>query len=622
MAVDGVPRSLAVISDVTARNAAEYALVEKEFQLTEAQRLAHIGSWTRRVDGSATWSDEMFRLFGLPDGAAILSPDEAMARVHPDDRATLTRIREAHLHGEPASSSEFRLVLPDGSIRHVLERGELRGTTDGEPYVAGTLQDVTERKLAEQTIRQSEERIRLALSAARMGLWDFDTATGVLLVNPVNPDGPGFLDVVTPITREQFVLAFHPDERARAEDVFSAFASGTVSAFDEEYRLLMPDGSSRWTHSTGKIVERDAAGGAVRIVGVARDITERHGLMEALRLRDRAIESSQSAIAIADLEGRISYVNQAFAAMWDLPTPADAVGRSTASLLHNPESARFIIADMLQRRGPWSGELRAVTAEGRLRDVLASAAFVTDEGNEPIGLVTAFVDITDRKHSEQAVAASLREKEALLKEVHHRVKNNLQVISSLLRLELGRTTEPGVAQVLGEMQNRILSMALLHETLYRSEDLSRVDLSRYLERLVQQVFRAAAPAGGRVTLHVSLGPASVDLEQAVPCGLLITELVSNSLKHGFPDGRAGQVRVMLATTNGETLRLSVQDTGVGLPPDFDTRRSKSLGLVLVSDLARQLRGRLETLDGPGAGFQVTFRPRHAMSIPAEGEQRS
>lgn len=619
MMVDGARRSLAIVSDVTARNAAEVALLEKEFQLTEAQRLARIGSWTRLADGSGTWTDEMFRLFGLPVGPAPPSGEEVLARVHPDDRAVVTAARAAHFHGERNSTMEFRVVRPDGSTRYLLERGELRTLPGGQDYIAGTIQDVTERKRAEQTIRQSEERIRLALSAARMGLWDFDTTTGVLLVNPVNPDGPGFLDVITPTTREEFVAAFHPDERARAAEVFTAFASGTDQVFDEEFRLLMPDGSSRWTHSTGKLVERDASGRGLRIVGVARDITERHGLMEALRLRDRAIESSLSAIAIADLDGHISYANQAFADMWDLATPQDAVGRSTASLLHNPETARFMIADMLQRRGPWSGELRAVSAVGRLRDVLASAAFVTDDGNEPIGLVAAFVDITDRKLSEQATAASLREKEALLKEVHHRVKNNLQVISSLLRLELGRTTEPGVKQVLGEMQNRILSMALLHETLYRSDDLSRVDLSRYLERLVQQVFRSAAPSGGRVTLHVSLEGASVDLEQAVPCGLLVTELVSNSLKHAFPDSRAGEVRVALAyLEDGETLRLSVSDSGIGLPEDFDTRRSKSLGLVLVSDLVRQLRGSLDIDAEHGATFTVTFRPRQLFpSRPSE-----
>jgi PAS domain S-box-containing protein len=223
--------------------------------------------------------------------------------------------------------------------------------------------------------------------------------------------------------------------------------------------------------------------------------------------------------------------------------------------------------------------------------------------------VSVFDVITERKQAEQAIRASLREKEALLKEVHHRVKNNLQVVTSLLRLEAGRSDDVLVQRTLREMQNRVMSMALIHETLYRSGDFARIDLAAYLTHLAHHVFGAVAH-GSHVVLELDMQPASVELEQAVPCGLLVNELISNALKHGFPDGRSGKVRVELRQVDGGSkVRLTVSDNGVGLPVDFPQRRTRSLGLQLAADLARQLRGTLDIGEKPGAGFSLTFTPR-------------
>ena len=217
-----------------------------------------------------------------------------------------------------------------------------------------------------------------------------------------------------------------------------------------------------------------------------------------------------------------------------------------------------------------------------------------------------------RKQAEDTLRASLREKESLLKEVHHRVKNNLQVITSLLRLEAGRSDQPDTKSVLKEMQNRIRSMALLHETLYRSENLERVDLPGYIKQLTTHLYRSMVPEPGSIQLHLDLAPVSLALDQAVPCGLLVNELVSNCLKHAFPDGRTGEVRIDLQLVDGgQKIRLRVSDTGVGLPTDFEEKRTKSLGLQLVSDLIKQLNGQIEIGGGPGTGavFEVTFAPK-------------
>ena len=211
--------------------------------------------------------------------------------------------------------------------------------------------------------------------------------------------------------------------------------------------------------------------------------------------------------------------------------------------------------------------------------------------------------------AEAAVRASLREKEVLLSEVHHRVKNNLQVITSLLRLEASRSPEPMAQQVLRDMQRRIMSMALLHETLYKSGDFGHVDLDGYLGPLATQLFRSHAGGTSRVELLLELEPLQAGLDQAIPCGLILNELLSNCLKHAFRETDPGEVLVSLARESDGRVRMTVRDTGPGLPPDFETRRRASLGLQLVDDLARQLGGAFEFGSGPGALLTVAFTLR-------------
>jgi two-component sensor histidine kinase/CheY-like chemotaxis protein len=220
-----------------------------------------------------------------------------------------------------------------------------------------------------------------------------------------------------------------------------------------------------------------------------------------------------------------------------------------------------------------------------------------------------------RRGAEERLRSALAEKEALLKEVHHRVKNNLQVINSLLRLEISHHSAADITQVLREMQGRVHTMALLHETLYRSGTFASVDLGAYLRQLANQAFRAFVASPGTIEMDLDLASHRVPLDQAIPCGLLVNEMLSNTLKHGFPEGRSGAIRIELKVVgDGRDLSLRISDTGVGLPADFDRKRNESLGLQLVSDLTRQLGGVLAVGPGPGASFAVTFPS--PLSVPS------
>lgn len=212
-----------------------------------------------------------------------------------------------------------------------------------------------------------------------------------------------------------------------------------------------------------------------------------------------------------------------------------------------------------------------------------------------------------RKQTEQELRTSLRERETLLKEVHHRVKNNLQIIHSLISLQARQDQTPAVVEAFRTMQNRVRSMAMLHEALYGSEDLARIDFHRYVERMCVHLAHAFGADAAHVQLETRVSSVMLPLDRAVPCGLLINELVTNVLKHAFPDGRSGRATIALEFETDRQLLLTVADDGVGLPDTLDLDRAKSLGLELVRGLTQQLEGTLRLDRGsPGTIFRVTF----------------
>jgi two-component sensor histidine kinase len=216
------------------------------------------------------------------------------------------------------------------------------------------------------------------------------------------------------------------------------------------------------------------------------------------------------------------------------------------------------------------------------------------------------IEVTERKQAEERMAAALRDKETLLKEVHHRVKNNLQVISSLLDLQARQTQDAGVRGVLAESQGRVRVMALIHQLLYERRDFSRVDLGQYLERLTQIVRNAYPVDPQRIALKLEVAEVSLDLERAMPCALLVNELVTNAFKYAFPGDRKGEIGLCLKPRREGQAVLTIRDDGVGLPVGVDITEASSLGLQLVRLFVDQMHGSLRVGPGPGASFELRF----------------
>ncbi|PPS42673.1 PAS domain S-box protein [Chroococcidiopsis sp. TS-821] len=344
--------------------------------------------------------------------------------------------------------------------------------------------EICERRRIEESLRQSEERLRFALSAADMVAWDWNTLTDEISHSDNAPSVIGLPPKTKINTATEFFNLIYVEDRDRVlQELRLQSTSESKHLYSTEFRLVHPDGSIRWMANQGK-VSYDMAGKVIRVSGILRDITKQKQ-----------------------------------------------------------------IADQIQ--------------------------------------------------------ASLVEKEVLLKEIHHRVKNNLQIISSLLSLQSGYITDQQTLEILKTGENRIASMALIHEQLYQSRDLAKIDFADYIQNLVANLFSSYDVSSERIILHLNIERILLSLDIAIPCGLIINELISNSLKHAFPNHKKGNIYINLAALD-DRYHLTIKDDGIGLPKHVNPNTTDSLGLQIVSALTQQLEGSLDIHSDSGAEFNIKF----------------
>jgi len=348
--------------------------------------------------------------------------------------------------------------------------------------------------------------------------------------------------------------------------------------------------------------------GEGRISGIAeivRDIREKKLAEERFRV---AVEAAPNAMIMVGADGTILLVNAHAEELFGYDRE-ELVGMSVEYLV--PESRRFQLPEF--RRDFF---LRPESKPmGKNRDLFAvrkdGAEFPVEVGLNPVwtreGMVVlgSVVDITERKRAENFMKAALREKELLLKEIHHRVKNNMQVISSLLRLQSSYVKDKKARQLFHQSDERVRSMALIHERLYRAETLADINLAEYISELVVRLCRSYSINSAAIKVETHLEPVRLGIDQAIPCGLLLNEFISNALKHAFPSDGNGQLVISLSEDKGE-ISLIISDDGKGVPEDFDLRHPSTLGFEIIRTLTEQLEGTLEVKRENGTIFILKF----------------
>ena len=529
-----------------------------------------------------------------------------------DDRFVIGHNSAKLLYEEPQ-------VTPGGDTIWLLtNKIPLRNEKGEAVGVLGTYFDITSLKSAEEALKRSEQRNARLLEAvpdlmftiSRDGRYlDFHVPDRAVLAIPEaqilgrNVRDTGFSHEMTELMMERIALAID-----------------TQHLQQFEYDLALPGGTRHYE-------ARMVALGRDEVLAIVRDLTEQKALQDALTNSEAKyrllIEQAEEGIWIVDSDYRTTFVNASLAGMFGY-RPEEMLGRHVVEFM--PDSARE--AHMKRVRERLAGkserfEQQFVRKDGSTFWVIASTSPVFEKG-EVAGAFSMLTDITDRKTAEglqkrfteeleqkviartEALNTSLQEKVVLLREVHHRVKNNLQIIISLMNLQMRKADDTRLRELLQETQDRVRAMSLVHEKLYVSEDLSHISLHSYLHSLVSQLFSSHGDIAGKVTLHLEFDPIMSDISTAISLGLIVNELVSNSLKHAFPDGASGGLTVAGRVKDGGIV-MTVSDDGIGLPAGFDWRNTPTLGLHLVSAMVRQLNGRIERVNvGKGTMFSVVI----------------
>jgi PAS domain S-box-containing protein len=533
--------------------------------------------------------------------------------IHPGDREGLLTALAALADAGGPAEFEGRFQTAEGAYRRLLWSAT---ALPDQGLTSGIARDVTASREVEQGLRIREAQHRAILAALEEGVVLWDAAGRVLSRNaaaerildgePWLLEGPfdAALDVIGEDGTPRGPEDLPPSQALRTGEA----VTGVIFGFRRR------DGRRAWVQVAAQPQrEGDTFQGVVCSLA---DITERRTAAEALHHSERELRSILDTLPdmIFHLDARGTFLGVRTPNRDQLARPPEAfLGRNVAQVLPELEAPTLAAIQACLREGqPQSFRYALPDALGTERHY--EARVIPHRTDEVLAIVR---DISDFKRHEEAIQVALREKEVLLKEIHHRVKNNLQVVSSLLRLQAAAHTDPIVHAALQEAQERIQAIALIHQKLKHAPDPTRLDLATYIETLAGRLVRSYASTPTLVDLQIRVDPLRLGPDEAVPLGLVLNELVSNALQHAFPPGKGGSLEIDLeGLPDGQAL-LRVADSGTGLPDGVDLDHG-GLGFQLVRALADQLGGTLDLERRRGAAIRLTFTPRPTVSaVPHE-----
>ena len=479
---------------------------------------------------------------------------------------------------------------------------------DGSPIGIITIsEDISRRKGAEEKLKFFSQAVDEAID----GIHLVDLSGRIFYANRANEKIYGF--------SAKELVGRHVKELNADKEYDEAVVMSSIKKtgrWDGELNAVRKDGRIFPIWLTTTLI-KDDTGNPIAMLGIIRDITERKQAEETLKGLNARLQALIRAIpdmvVFKDSGGRHLIVNKALEELTGL-SQKELIGKTNADLLP-PDLAEACTKsdeEVLKSRSPLHFEEHYTGRDGEKGYLDTVKAPIFDDLGNVAGTVTVSREITDRKKIEERIKASLEEKEVLLKEIHHRVKNNLNVIASLLNLQARYIGDTKFLDIFQDCQNRIRSMALIHEKLYERGDLLKIDFKEYIVSLISSLSALYADKTNNIGFKTNIQNIALDIDTSIPCGLIINELVTNSLKHAFRDRNDGQISIAFRSA-GRDYALSIKDDGVGLRKDFDLARAETLGLQLVDVLTKQLGGTLEIIVDGGTEFRITFEGQSSKS---------
>jgi PAS domain S-box-containing protein len=653
---DGAPLGRIALSDISEQQAGE-ALRQSEEKYHNIYYHSVLGIFRSTFEGRfIDMNPALARLLGYdsPQEAIDLITniaEQVYAKPHERDAAAKA-ILEAGEHISTITHYRRRDGAPWYGMLHLRIASDQQGRPS---HYEGFVEDITHHKQTEDALRAAHQRMENIIEGTHVGTWEWNVQTGETLFNEVWAQIIGYtLDELAPTCIKTWEMFVCPDDMKQSAELLERHFAGELPYYDCEYRMKHKNGQWVWIHDRGCVITRTGDGKPLMMFGTHTDITERKRteevqaflaqtnadthdepffevlarfLAENLRMNfvciDRLEGDGLTARTLAvwhdgHFEDNVTY------ALKDTPC-GEVVGKSVCcfpasvcrlfprdQVLQDMRAESYAGVTLFNHAGLPIG-LIAVIGRSPLENRPLSEKLLK------MVAVRAAAEL-ERQDVEAALRSSLAEKDMLLKEVHHRVKNNLAAVMGLLYL-LEQALENQPARIaLAELSARIKSMAMIHEQLYQSEAFSRIDFQVYLEELCAYL-RSSYHTSGDISVSVSAVGVVMGLDIAVPCGLLITELVTNAFKYAFPAGRqpeAGCKINVSAQWDGVAYTLAVVDNGVGLPAGLNWSNTKTMGLVLVKMLGQhQLQGRIEVDCTEGTTFRLKFANRNKHKTSGE-----
>ena len=515
-------------------------------------------------------------------------------RLRVQDSVRKAAAGESVRHETEHIGSDGRRIIVDFSVKPVRdEAGDI-------VYLVPEGRDITAAKELDRALAASEARWNFALTATELGVWDWNAQTNEVFLSDRWATMLGYNPEEIERNLKAWSSRIHPEDAVQTMALINDHFEGRTAMYQSEHRMRAKDGTYRWILDQGKVVTRDADGKPLRVVGTHEDITARKTAeKQAATLQAQLtsiLQFSPNLITLTDLEGRYLLAGQKAADAMG-KSPAEVAGRLFRDLLPPDVAEIFAARSAKMNANPIPFEVEDVVKTREGDRIFQTQLFpIRDAAGRHVATGGIARDVTDARDALAAAQASLAEREVLLREIHHRVKNNLQTISSLLSLQARGLGDPAQRAPFEDAKRRIMSMSLIHDQLYRQDDLAHIDFAHYAADLIKLQRTTLGPGFDRISTEIDIRVPPLSVAVAVPCGLIINELFANACKHAFPLGRSGTVLLRMSV-EGEQWELLVKDDGVGAPAFSAAGGVSGLGLQLIKALVKQLNGTMEETAG-------------------------
>jgi PAS domain S-box-containing protein len=599
--------NLKLKQEIHERARAEGYIIDAEEKFRSLVENALVGIYILQEDSYSYVNPKYEEIFGYSKGELLgRNAWDVVLADHRD--LVIENVRKRTDNELNTIQYSFKAVKKDGTIIDVEVKGS-KMFYNGKLAIIGTLQDITERLRAEQELRNSRQKLLLHVERTPLGVIEWGMNFDIVQWNNAAEKIFGW-NKTEAIGKTAGLII--PDE---AKQHVSAIWKELISKSGGERSTnenITKDGKRilcEW-YNTPLINENNEVIGVASLV---EDITERKKAEELLLAQREylrtVIDTDPNFVFAKDWDGKFTLVNKAVAENYGT-TVDNLIGRSDADFNSNIHEVEHFLNDdrevISTGKPKFIPEERVTDSRSGMTKWFQTIKVPLKGSDGEYHVLGVAADITARKLAEEITWKSLKEKELLLKEIHHRVKNNLQIIISLLKLQSKYVYDPRDLEIFNKSRSRVETMSLIHEKLYKSADISQIDIGNYLNDLVKHLLSAYNISTARIDFSINAENILLTIDTAIPCGLIVNELINNILKHAFPDGYIGKIELNLRRSD-ENVILEVIDNGIGIPESFELDKSDSLGMQLVDTLVRQLDGVIEVNSSNGTKFTIEFR---------------